>query len=176
MLFIVRQFFVLSIAANISLMSDVKISPVKTRQLRSLRRLFASATRSSFGYLPQKQLKQTLRSNNLRRLTLSKLRPSRLVLVAANGQLVGYSIAAFDGDSAHLYWLYVDPDQRGRNIGLKLLGATLRWAEAGGANKLVLATHDHRRYYERQGFKWSEQKMVDGVLMDIMFARLGAER
>jgi hypothetical protein len=51
---------------------------------------------------------------------------------------------------------------------LSLLSNVLRRERELGAHSVTLATHDHRRYYERQGFRHVGLQIVDGLEMDIM--------
>ena len=44
----------------------------------------------------------------------------------------------------------------------------LKLQAARGAQTVSIATHDHRRYYERQGFQYQRSTLVDGVTMDIL--------
>lgn len=156
-------------------MTQTVIQEAAIADLRSLNRLFVQAVRSHFAYFPDDVQDQVIRDHRLLQLAKAILHPQRLVLVARqNGKLVGYAIgSAPKGGSGQLYWLYVDPSCRGQNIGLSLLSRALKQLAQQGANEVVLATHDHRRYYERQGFGFVERRTIDGVPMDIMLFRLG---
>ncbi|HSX01235.1 MAG TPA: GNAT family N-acetyltransferase [Candidatus Saccharimonas sp.] len=153
------------------------ITEASLSHLPALRRLFVDAVRTHFTYFTPRIQRRVIREHNLLRLGRAALHPHRVVLVAhAGNQLVGYAIGSVPAPgSGQLYWLYVDPAQRGQNLGLSLLSRMLRLQQQRGAIEVTLATHDHRRYYERQGFAWVENRLVDGVNMDIMRFRVGKQ-
>jgi ribosomal protein S18 acetylase RimI-like enzyme len=104
------------------------------------------------------------------KLFLGTLDRRRIMLVARQGgRLIGYAIGAAPAQGpAQLFWLYVEPDHRGRSTGLKLLSRMLKLLASRGAKVVSIATHDHRRYYQRQGFKFHHRAKQDGVTMDIL--------
>jgi GNAT superfamily N-acetyltransferase len=147
------------------------IAQVKIHQLPQLKRLFAQAVREHFAYLPPHAQDRVIRDHALPQLLKAHLDPRRVILVANNGarRIVGYCIAAIPRTGpSQLFWLYVDPAHRGTNTGLSLLSRTLKLMESRGASEVFLATYDHRRYYERQGFKFVRREHQDSVELDIM--------
>lgn len=151
-------------------MNRITITEAGLADLRALRRLFVAAVRAHFSYFPKPVQDRVIRDHGLLHLAKAIVHPRRTILVARNGRrLVGYAIGALPTHgSAQLYWLYVDPDCRGRNIGVSLLTKSLKDLSRKGAGEVALATHDHRVYYERQGAVWYESREVDGVPMDVM--------
>ena len=132
--------------------------------------MFVEAVRLHFTYFPDEIQNKVIADHRKTKLLLAALHPRRIVLTAHHdGQLVGYAIGSVPkGGQGQLFWLYVDPSRRGSNTGLALLGRMLRSQRMLGARDVTLATHDHRRYYERQGFVRREGRTIDGVTMDIM--------
>ena len=138
-------------------------------EMTALHRLFVEAVGSHFGYYPQEYQQRILAENRLHHLTLAHLHPRRPLYVAeSDNRLMGYVIAGHDGSAGHIYWLYVDPDSRGQNLGLKLLTKALRDFERQGINRVELNTHDHQRYYSRQGFQTVREWELFGVPMTQM--------
>jgi ribosomal protein S18 acetylase RimI-like enzyme len=150
--------------------SQTHIALVRTRDLPQLKRLFEQAVRDHFAYFPAGVQNDVIRGHSLIKLAKAKYDPRRIVLVARRGpRIVGYCIAAVPSHGpSQLFWLYVEPDHRGINLGLSLLSRTLKLMAAKGARDIFIATHDHRRYYERQGFKFSDRTIQQGIPMDIM--------
>ncbi len=134
-----------------------------------------SAVRTHFTYFPVVEQNQVIRNHSRLKLLLAAIHPRRIILTAYHGgELVGYAIGSVPKNrKGQLFWLYVDPSRRGNNTGLTLLSRMLRIQRELGASEVTLATHDHRRYYERQGFVWRDAYPVDGVQMDIMTFKLG---
>jgi GNAT superfamily N-acetyltransferase len=98
------------------------------------------------------------------RLARLRARGAAVSLVAvADGRVLGLAtVHARDVlHHAHpvvqLTALVVPPDVRGRGVGRTLVTAVERWADARGADRLVLTTALHRaeapRFYERLGFE-----------------------
>lgn len=131
--------------------------------------------RTHFTYFPEDIQSRVIREHSRTKLLKATINPRRIVLVARRGsQIIGYAIgSAIPGGLGQFYWLYVDPDHRGQNTGLSLLSRMLKLQRQKGSREVMLATYDHRRYYERQGFSFIEQRLVDGVPMAIMTFRLG---
>jgi predicted N-acetyltransferase YhbS len=157
-------------------MSRIDIASASAPSLVALNRLFASAVADHFGYFPAAVQRQVIRDHSVPRLVLATIDPKRVILVARHeGKIIGYAIGAAPATGpAQLFWLYVDPGHRGANTGLSLLSRMLKHLAAKGAREVSIATHDHRAYYERQGFKFVEKKLVNGVEMDILVFRLAA--
>lgn len=156
-------------------MSRIEIAPVRLRELPALHRLFASAVVTNFAYFPDDILNRVLKDHSLFNLLRAKIDSRRVLLVARSGsKLIGYAIGAAPATGpAQLFWLYVDPDFRGANTGLSLLSRMLRVLGDRGAKVVSIATHEYRSYYERQGFKFIEKTIVNGVDMDILTFKVG---
>lgn len=146
------------------------IAPVRLRELPQLARLFEQATQQHFGYFPPHVQRQVISSHSLFQLLKARFDQKRVVLIAREGrQVVGYCIGALPKTGpAQLFWLYVEPQHRGTNTGLRLLSRSIKQLAAGGAGTIFLATFDHRRYYERQGFKFVRRERQHGIDVDIM--------
>lgn len=149
---------------------DVIIAPVRVRELLSLRRLFANAVREHFAYFSRDTQNEIISNHSLLKLTLAALDSRRVILVARTpAKIIGYAIGAAPATGpAQLFWLYVDPDYRGANIGTSLVSRSLKHLSAKGAKVVSIATRDYRKYYERQGFKFITKNMVNGAEMDIL--------
>lgn len=156
-------------------MSQINISEAPVLLLPDLNRMFAHAVDAHFAYFSEPVRRRVVREHTIPKLFLAAVDHRRIILVARAGdQLIGYAIGAVpQSGPAQIYWLYVDPNHRGQNTGLKLLSRMLKLQEAKGAREVSIATHDHRRYYERQGFVRVDNKMVDGVNMDILTYKIG---
>jgi ribosomal protein S18 acetylase RimI-like enzyme len=148
----------------------IVIKRLPLRHIFTLHRLFREAVYASFTYFDQEIQSQTIRSHSPRRLFTALVNPRRLILTAwKQDTLIGYAIGSVPKDGAgQLYWLYVVPGVRGNNTGLALLSRFLKSERALGAVTVSLATYDHRKYYERQGFKFINTSIISGVSMDIM--------
>ena len=136
-----------------------------------LRRIFKRAVATDFNYFPQHYQRQVLDQHKLVRLASAVLRPDRLVLGAKRGkELVGFMIGSRPRrGAAQVYWLYVDPAWRGSGLGGRLLGETLQRLKAAGSHQVALATHKHKDYYAKKGFKQRErQEQFPGIDMYIM--------
>lgn len=155
-------------------MSSIIIAPASVASLYALHRLFEGAVATHFGYFPEHIQKRVIKEHSVHKLVLATVDPRRAILLArSEGRIVGYAIGAAPSvGPAQLFWLYVDPDHRGANIGLSLLSRMLKHLAAKGARVVSIATHTHRSYYERQGFKFVEKTIIDGVEMDVMIFRL----
>ena len=167
---------ILSPYGKISDMSKVRIQPVRVKHLPALERQFRRAAHGSFSYLPPNDMRDIIHQNRLSQLTIGKFHPNRIVLTAhRDGDLLGYAIGSVEKGSANLYWLYVEPELRGQNLGLKLLSSLRKEAQRKGAKELVLATYDHQKFYARQGFQLVDERHLHGVDMKIMKLVFGHE-
>lgn len=157
-------------------MGRLTITQATIFQLPALHRTFARAVEEHFSYFPPEVRAKVTKDHSLWNLLLAALDRRRVLLLAMqDGRIIGYAIGAAPAvGPAQLFWLYVEPDQRGRNTGLKLLSRMVKMLAARGAKVVSLATHDHRRYYERQGFKFHHHAVQDGVSMDILTFRIKA--
>jgi ribosomal protein S18 acetylase RimI-like enzyme len=157
-------------------MTKIVISEARLYQLPALNRLFVGAVKQHFDYFALDVRTKVIRDHSLLRLVLASADRRRVVLVATAGRrIVGYAIGASPANGpAQLFWLYVEPDHRGSNTGLSLLSRMIKLLGARGAKVVSIATHEHRRYYERQGFKFVRNMVVDGVKMDILTFKVKA--
>jgi ribosomal protein S18 acetylase RimI-like enzyme len=135
--------------------------------------LFSHAVGAHFTYFPHHVQRRVIGEHSVTKLLMAAIDPRRIILIAKSGRkVIGYAIGAVPKTGpAQMFWLYVSPEHRGANIGLSLLSRMLKLQTAKGAEIISIATHDHRRYYERQGFKFLKKTMVDGVEMDILTFR-----
>lgn len=151
-------------------MTSIVIAPARVTALPQVQRMFARAVTTHFAYFPQDIQQRVISEHSVYRLLRATLDPRRIILLArTKGQIIGYAIGASPPvGPAQLFWLYVDPEFRGENTGLSLLSRMLRILALKGAREVSIATHTHRSYYERQGFKFLRKTTVDGVSMDVM--------
>jgi ribosomal protein S18 acetylase RimI-like enzyme len=157
-------------------MKPTVIAQATVPSLPALTRLFTQATQQHFDYFPLAVRKRVISEHSVHKLLLATLDSRRVVLTARQDRrIVGYCLGATPKTgAAQIYWLYVDPDHRGSNIGLSLLSRMLKLLGQKGARDVSIATHDHRRYYERQGFKFRRKTLVDSVQMDILTFRINS--
>lgn len=115
-----------------------------------------------------------MRDHSHLKILLATIMPRRIILAAfIDGQLSGYAVGSVPKcGSGQLYWLYVDPLHRGNKTGLVLLSRMIRLEASKGAKEVILATHDHRQYYQRQGFKYQQTIQEGGVPLDLMSFRI----
>ena len=147
------------------------VEPVILGEVAALRRIFKRAVATDFNYFPQHYQRQVLNQHRIWQLAASIVRPDRVVLGAKAGDsLVGFMIGSRPArGAAQVYWLYVDPEFRGSGLGGKLLGETLKHLRLAGSDQVALATHKHKDYYAKKGFKLREQQeQFPGIDMYIM--------
>ncbi|MCK7615838.1 GNAT family N-acetyltransferase [Roseibium sediminicola] len=86
------------------------------------------------------------------------IRDHHVFVAELDGELAGCAILSLSGTSAHLMNIAVDPDAKGMGLGRLLIEHLERYARAGGATELHLATHvgmpDNVALYSHLG--WSE--------------------
>lgn len=154
--------------------TNLVIKPLQLRSILGFRRLFHEAVDNHFTYFPSNQRRKVLRMHNHLKILLAIIMPRRIILTAyIDGELSGYAVGSIPKDqSGQLYWLYVDPIQRGSNTGLALLSRMIRLEADKGAKEVVLVTHDHRKYYQRQGFKYVKTVQEAGVDLALMVFRI----
>jgi ribosomal protein S18 acetylase RimI-like enzyme len=79
-----------------------------------------------------------------------------MYLAWLDGRAVGIAGAFDDNGTWHVISMWVDPAERGRGIGRRLLDAVVAFASARGARELILGVTDGnvaaRALYERYGF------------------------
>jgi [ribosomal protein S18]-alanine N-acetyltransferase len=84
--------------------------------------------------------------------------PDRCVLAHtdADGQILGVATFSCAADMADLNRVVVHPHARGRGVGASLMRAGLEWAQAVGANRMLLEVrtdnHPAVSLYSRMGF------------------------
>jgi len=151
-------------------MKETTIDTIKPKHTAELRRLFKRAVAEDFNYFPAEYQQKVLRDNNLPRLFVATLRPSRILLGARKGnQMIGYVIAGINGnDTGKIYWLYVSPEGRGLNLGQGLLKRALKEMRARGMQRASLVTHDYADYYKKFGFTLDKAEELYGVNMKVM--------
>jgi predicted N-acetyltransferase YhbS len=161
--------------ATSSATTAVVIEPPAVRDMPALRRLFRQALRDDFQYFPPTYASQINHQNSLWRLLLAGLKADRIMRVAkVKGQIVGYSLGSLTPQhNGELYWLYVDPSQRTRNIGAALLQATLDTMKLRGSHKVTLVTYDLKDYYQRHGFYYRGKQHIHSLDLDVMEHGLG---
>ena len=143
--------------------ATVTVKPMRFREAREVHRVFVKALLQHFEHFDDSYKQAVLAQNTLASLARAALTPSRVILVAKDQTaIIGYMIASVPRDkNGQLYWLFVDSAYRGQNIGLMLLSRGLKVMKTKGAHTATLVTHDHAKYYARQGFKLIE-KVPDG--------------
>ena len=90
-------------------------------------------------------------------------------LIAENGQkdLLGFcsfgeNRDSFPDSSWELYTLYVAPEQQGKGIGSSLIKEILRHLVHEDEMAVwVMEANPFRQFYEKRGFKWVGERMVD---------------
>lgn len=114
-------------------------------------------------------------------LTLFAL-PSARVAIAWDGERAcGFSAARMAGPESELLLLAVDPADRGRGIGKRLMDDWQAWAAEQGAEDYFLemrADNDAVHLYERAGFSECGRRAAyyrgqDGVMRDAITMRRG---
>lgn len=87
----------------------------------------------------------------------------QLWLAEKNGKIMGsVAVVRRDDDTAQLRWLIVEPAERGKKIGQKLVREAVRFANQNGYKRIVLWTidflHAARKLYSNEGFVQIETK------------------
>jgi ribosomal protein S18 acetylase RimI-like enzyme len=150
--------------------TPIRIQPLRLKDVTKLHRLFVAALDSDFGYIDEVHRIAIKRQNSRRRLVATLLKPNRTVFLAWQGrELVGYVIAGMAPQaSSNIDWLYMKPELRGHNIGLKLLSRAMRVLMERGAKNINLVTYAYTQYYARQGFRVLRRIDSDGIEQDLM--------
>jgi ribosomal protein S18 acetylase RimI-like enzyme len=148
----------------------IRLQPLRPQDVAKLHRLFVDALDADFSYIDEAHRTKIKRQNSKRHLALTILKPNRVVILAWHrDDLVGYIIAGLaPNHSSNIDWLYMKPDLRGNNVGLKLLSRAMRALMERGANNVTLVTHAYTDYYARQGFRMVRRVMSDGIEQDLM--------
>ncbi len=142
---------------------SVRIQPLRLSDTHRARAIFVDALLNHFEHFEPSYKQTVLAENSWWNMVKGVMHPRRILLVAKDGgRIIGYVIGSVpSGAHAQVYWLFVDPAYRGQNIGLALLSQILKRMRAKGARNATLVTHDHAKYYARQGFKLIE-RIPDG--------------
>ena len=142
----------------------ITIRRPKPKELSALAKLFRQAVYQHFSYFPAHYQEEIIRQNDLRRMVLASLNRRRAIYVAVhNRQVIGYIIAGQGNGEGHVYWLFVDPEARGQNVGAQLLNRALDQLRQQGTTRVVLNTHDHQGYYTNHGFTSENTWEIHGV-------------
>jgi ribosomal protein S18 acetylase RimI-like enzyme len=77
-----------------------------------------------------------------------------LIGLWSDDSLVGYIIGATrpGEDSGDIFWLYVEPEHRGRGLGADLLMESVGWLQQKGLKSVELVTYDHAEFYKKHNF------------------------
>lgn len=154
-------------------MSQVKIRKIPVRHVNNLHRLFSDALITDFDYFSAGYRQQVLDSNNLLKMYLGTLNPSRLYIgLYYDNKLAGYSLSSIQlrNQNAHskkgfLYWLFVHPDIRNKKLGKKLLMHTEQNLKKRGVDSISLVTHNQQKFYEHQNYVLD--KILPGIVADV---------
>lgn len=140
--------------------SDHHVTKAKLRHIPQLRRLFHQGLYGDFRYFPADYLSATDQANNLWRLGLASLRPSRVMFVAlSNDELVGYTITGLQAtDKAFIFWVYVSQSYRDQGLGRLLMESTLADLQNRAINQVQLATYNFADFYKQYGFQIDESQ------------------
>jgi len=150
--------------------AQVVVTRPSLNDISPLQRLFRQALKEDFQYFPPSYIDRICRQNNFWHLLAARFKSDRIMEVAkVDGCLIGYALGSLTPQhNAELYWLYVDPTQRTRDIGAALLGAVMRDMQARGSTKLTLVTYDLKDYYLRHGFSHRGQQRIHSLDLDVM--------
>ncbi len=135
----------------------VEIRPASEAEHEAVAALLVAQLREHHVELPAARIGEALRG------ILRHPERGRILVAAGAGRIVGVAALSFvwplehAGRSTWLEELYVEPAERGRGIGTRLLREALRVAAASGAVAVDLEVDaDHRRVadlYAREGFR-----------------------
>jgi GNAT superfamily N-acetyltransferase len=109
----------------------------------------------------------------------------RLWVAEADGRLVGSVGITKASDAAQLRWFLVDPSERGRGLGRRLLDTAIGYARSGGFRSVFLWTiaglEPAHHLYRQAGFTLTESRPVRQWGLDVVEQRFdlafaGAQR
>ena len=145
----------------------VRIEQIPIRHVTHLHTLFSDALHSDFNYFSEAYRKKVLNTNNLLKMYLGTLNPSRLYIgLYYDNKLVGYSLSSVQpARQGFLYWLFVSPDLRNKKLGKQLLDKTENNLRAKGVDTLSLVTHNQQQFYERQDYVM--EKILSELVADV---------
>lgn len=154
-------------------MSQVKIRKIPVRHVSNLHKLFSDALVTDFNYFSNGYRKQVLDSNNLLKMYVGALNPSRLYIgLYYDNKLAGYSLSSIQSQSKNepnkkgfLYWLFVHPDIRNMKLGKKLLMHTEENLKKRGIDTISLVTHNQQKFYEHQDYVL--EKILPEIVSDV---------
>ena len=94
------------------------------------------------------------------------------VVAVSDGAVVGTCRLVFDGDTAKLGRMAVEPEARGRGIGAALLAGAEREARAAGAQRIALhAQARARELYARGGFAERGEIFVEAGIEHVLMEK-----
>ncbi len=155
--------------------ADVAIRPAVPADLPALGRLGALLVRTHHEFDPARFVAETSGTavGYAEFLGTQLVRGDAVVLVAERaGTVIGYAYAGMEGHdwmalrgpAGALYDLVVDPAERGRGTGGRLLDSALAWLRAQGAPRVVLSTAGRneaaQRLFARAGFRRTMVEMT----------------
>ncbi|HVV08738.1 GNAT family N-acetyltransferase [Amycolatopsis sp.] len=132
-------------------MSAISVRPADVTDADAV---FGLLCRFATSYRPQR----AAFDRNYEQLLASMTYDSTDLLVADDGQVLGYALATrflvlyANGPVSELQELMVDPAHRGRGIGRALVHAVVARARAAGAVEVTVPTRRARDYYLALGF------------------------
>lgn len=147
--------------------TDLDIKSIPFSHCSRLHSLFTSALDSDFDYFSDEYRKSVLASNNPTKLRIASFHPKRILLGAyQDSQLIGYSISSISKNNiAFLFWLFVSPEHRSKQIGRRLLFNTEKSLQKRSVDSIELITHNQQSFYEKNGFEI--QKMLHGLVAGV---------
>ncbi len=145
-------------------MADIVIKKIPIFHSGRLYYLFDQALEEDFAYFSPSYRQNVRRTNNINKIRLGTIHPYRLFMgIYQNNQLEGYSISGIQKSNmrAFLYWLYIVPALRKKQLGQLLLSETERGLKARKVDSIELVTHNQQHFYERSGYD------INKILTDI---------
>ena len=145
----------------------VRIQNIPIHHITHLHRLFSDALVSDFGYFSENYRQTVLSSNNLLKMYMGAINPSRLYTgLYYNNKLTGYSLSSVQpAGQGFLYWLFVSPELRHKKLGKQLLDTTENNLRTKGVDSISLVTHNQQQFYERQDYVL--EKILSEVVADV---------
>lgn len=152
---------------NVSLLSEPNIRRATPADLPWIGRLGALLVKEHYDFDPQRFLAARPETPTVYASFISTQLedPDKSVLVADDGDVIGYAYAAVEGDdymalrgpAGVLHDVIVDPEHRGRGVGRLLIDATLEFFRSRGVQRVVLSTAERneaaQRFFASMGFR-----------------------
>lgn len=145
-------------------MTNISIKKIPIIHGGRLYSLFDQALEKDFAYFSPEYRQNVRRANNIAKLRLGTVHPNRLFMgIYEGGELKGYSISGVQKATAKafLYWLYVDPLLRKKQLGQLLLSETETALRSRNVDSIHLVTHNQQHFYERAGYE------INKILTDV---------